>query len=289
MLILKMKKYFVYLFILTIFNTVFLFADVIPKSQLFIERGLAEENKLLNDPFSTTFQLLPITGWGETRFPASELREDKNNIVIEGSFSQGLILSKYSNQTFFQAFMQVDYTKDSVKHDWNNKTVLSSGIKLNHTFPNSFSIDMGAKYEWANHYETEQTYNGVMLFLNWFDSWSLDSSSRYPGFTWGGLRYPGAQDTGEEDNLIVEGAIEQGIDWYSYGSVTLNSFTRFSYTLDTKGHDWNNHITYGIGSKLKITIKDIAATEVGFRLSQNYMLNNQEKENRIISYLNWFF
>lgn len=276
------------IFILLIVFYTAIVAEEIPSSSLFIDliRAEKEQTKTSED---FTFKLNPLTGWGEIRFPASEQKEDKGNIIIEGAFEQGLNLVKYSDSVFLQAFGKLDYTKDSKKFYWNNKLKLGTGIKLNYLVSKSFAINVGVKYEWDYRREADHTLRGYMVFSDWFANWSLDSSSRYPGFTWGGVRYPGSQEIVDEDNLILEGAMEQGLDWYSDGTVTINTFARLAYTLDTEGIEWNNHVTYGIGSKLKISTDDIAATQIGFRLNQNKRLVSGRAENRVICYVNWFF
>ncbi len=263
-------------------------AEEIPSSPLFINLKKAEK-ELSQTPEDFTFKFMPLSGWGETRFPASEQEEDKGNIIIEGAFEQGLILIKYSDSVFLQTFGKLDYTKDSKKFYWNNKLKLGTGIKLNYAFNDKFAIDVGVKYEWDYRIESEHTLKGFMVFSDWFANWSLDSSSSYSGFTWGGVRYPGSQEIVDENNMILEGAMEQGYDWYSNGTVTINTFARLAYTLDTEGLEWNNHVTYGIGSKLKISIDDIAASQIGFRLNQNKRLKSGRTENRVIGYVNWFF
>ncbi len=263
-------------------------ADAIPSSALFVDsiRVKKEPSQTLED---FTFGFTPLSGWGETRFPASEQEEDKGNIIIEGAFEQGLMLFKYSDRVFLQSFGILDYTKDSKKFYWNNQLKLGTGIKLNYLASENFAINVGVKYEWDYRIESDHALKGFMVFSDWYGSWSLDSSSLYPGFTWGGVRYPGSQEITDQDNVVLEGAMEQGYDWYSDGTVTINTFARFAYTLDTEGYEWNNHVNYGIGTKLKIPIKDSAGIAIGFRLIQDKRLESGRTEEQLIWFANWYF
>ncbi len=128
-----------------------------------------------------------------------------------------------------------------------------------------------------------------MAFVNWFAEWSLDSSSRYPGYTWGGVEYLESQYVEDEDNLELSGAIIQGVDWYSFGAVTVNTFVKFEYTFDTEDHWISNNVTYGIGSKLKIPVRDKIGVQIGFLFNQNKRLESGQTENRVSTFLSWYF
>lgn len=250
-------------------------AENIPASQLFMNVIKAHEK--------TVFTLTPLSGWGEIRFPASEQKEDVDNIILEGAFEQDMILVKYSEKAFLNTFAILDYTKDLEKFDWNNKAKLGVGISFNYAFSDKFAINLGGKYQWDYRSETERTLKGFMPFVNWFARWSLDSSSRYPGQTWGG-----ASGT-HRDNMELSGAILQGVDWYSFGTVIVNSFARFAYNLYTEDDGLFSNVTYGIGSQLKIPVNYTAAMQVGFRLNQNKMLKSGRTENKVSFFTNWYF
>ena len=253
-------------------------ADNIPATQLFID-----VIKPLETP---VFELTPISGWGDIRFPASEQEADVDNIILEGAFSQGMILAKYSKKTLLMTFAELEYTKDSEKFDYNNKAELGLGIKLKHRVNKKFSFDVGVEYEWSYRPETERTIKDLTVFTNWFGRWSLGSSCSYPGYTWGGMSY----SISYHEDLELSGAIIQGVDWYSFGKVIVNSFVRFAYTLEPEDHWIHSHITYGIGSQLKVPVTDDgAATHIGFLFNQNKMLESGRAENRISSFVSWYF
>ncbi len=262
-----------YLFIFLIVMCTTAKADNIPGTQLFIN-----VIKPLDIP---VFKLMPLTGWGEISFSSSE--QEADNIILDGVFSQGMILAKYSKKVSLQTYAALHYTKDSEKFDWNNKARLGVGIKLNYIFNDKFAIDVGAEYQWDYRPETERTLKDLEVFGNWFGEWSLDSLSNYPGYTWGGV------SASNKDDIELSGAIVQGVDWYSFGTVIVNSFARFAYTLEAEDHWSNSDITYGIGSQLKISVADMPTTKVGFQLDQEKILKSGSIENQVSFFANWYF
>jgi len=242
----------------------------------------------------------PGSMWGDVRFPSSEQREDKDNLILEGAIEQGVDLFKISDITPVTAFVSLNYTLDSEKFDYNNKTKFGFGFKIRHFISNNIVIDFGAKYELDHRLESNNDLDGFMGFSNWFASWSPelwqyttdDGQSfprSYPGFTWGGLRYPGSQDKDEEYDLILEGALEQGIDWFSVGNTVFNTFFTFKYVVDNQDYAWNNSVTYGVGSKIKIPIANSGIIQFGTQFSQNKRLISGRTEDDVIFFLNWSF
>jgi len=61
----------------------------------------------------------------------------------------------------------------------------------------------------------------VCIVLFWYlAAFSYAHAQEFPvanGFTWEQVRFPSAFEEMEESNLIVEGAVEQGVDWFSLG------------------------------------------------------------------------
>jgi len=242
----------------------------------------------------------PGSMWGDVRFPSSEQREDRDNLILEGAIEQGVDLFEIAEKTPVTAFVSLNYTLDSEKFDYNNKTKFGFGFKIRHFLTDSIVIDMGAKYELDHRLESNDDRDGFQGFTNWFGSWSpellqyTDESGQsfplsYPGFTWGGLRYPGSQDKDEEYDLILEGALEQGIDWVAVENVIFNTFFKLKYVVDNQDYAWNNSVTYGVGSKLKIPIANSGIVQFGVQFSQNKRLISGRTEDDVIFFLNWSF
>ncbi len=253
----------------------------------------------VSSAFDLPSMATPGSMWGDVRFPSSEQREDEENLILEGAIEQGIDVLKISENTPITAFVSLNYTLDSEKFDYNNKTKFGFGFKLRHFVSNNIVIDIGAKYELDHRLESNNDLDGFQGFTNWFGSWSPElwqySDDRvsfplsYPGFTWGGLRYPGSQDKEEEYDLILEGALEQGIDWFSVESAIFNTFFKLKYVVDNQDLPWNNSVTYGAGSKIKIPIANSGIIQFGAQFNQDKRLISGRVENDVIFFLNWSF
>jgi hypothetical protein len=102
-------------------------------------------------------------------------------------------------------------------------------------------------------------------------SMGANAQIAYPGSTWGELTFdPSVVDDGpENNNILFQGAIQQGIDWKKYGAWTLNTYVGASYVIDKNELFYNNRFSPQIGVKLKRAHMIAGAegqTEVGLRL-----------------------
>lgn len=110
----------------------------------------------------------------------------------------------------------------------------------------------------------------------------------FPGSTWGTLRFPSSQDVQEKDNLILEGAIEQGIDWFELGEWSVvNTFMQVSYAVDQEKFDYNNEIEFEVGLKLKILSLDWMCLEFGGKYILDYRWETDRHTKGTEVFLNW--
>ena len=110
----------------------------------------------------------------------------------------------------------------------------------------------------------------------------------FPGFTWGQVRFPSSQEIEEKDNVIVEGAIEQGVDWFRVTSRSIfNSFVRFEYKFDRENFDFNNKLQPEIGVKAKYLLADWGLIEVGGKYVVDYRFETHRTEQGIVFFVNW--
>lgn len=77
----------------------------------------------------------------------------------------------------------------------------------------------------------------------------------YPGSNWSVLTFnPGViEGSGEEDNILLQGKLEQGIDWKKFGANnewTLNTYVSLGYSADKNGLIYNNKLVPAIGTKI---------------------------------------
>jgi hypothetical protein len=173
------------------------------------------------------------TTWGVLQTPGSAQPEDEDNTILQGAFEQGIVLADYGERLSPILFLKLDYSADTEDLDYNNKLKLGAGIKLRYQFADWGFAHAGVKYEYDHRFSSGRQLKGTQLFADWFAGWSMpqpsgaEQSNRiplaFPGLTWGELRYPGSQDSLEDDDLIVEGSLEQGIDWFQLGNSSRSS------------------------------------------------------------------
>lgn len=242
---------------------------------------------------------LPTPGftWGEIRFPASAQPEDRDNAVLEGAVEQGVDFQRLSEKTHLNLFGKLDYTLDTQRFDYNNKLKLGAGVKLVRRLSSSSSLGIGAKYEVDRRFVMDRALGGHQLFMNWYGSWRLPrrccggSETTWPlampGVSWGEVRYPGSQVAAESHDLILEGKVEQGIDWADIaGWGVLNTYIELDYLADSKRYDWNNAIKMGLGAKLKTQIgKNLL--QVGAKFVQDRRRVTDRTDETFLIFVNW--
>lgn len=272
-------------------------------SFLFPALSMSEESKsyiqsplyynLLKEDNTDLLKFRPLSGWGVIRFPSSEQPEDKYNFILEGAFQKELDIAKYNNRLSLTAFAHLNYVIDSEKYDYNNKLKPATGIKLRYFPINNVVLETGILYEWDRRFSTDRTLEGTQVFLNGFSSWDLNKLIKnnydYPGFTWFSLRHPGSQDKEEQDNIIIEGAFQQGIDWYKKDDKTVNSFVEIKYILDKEKYSWNNHMTYSLGSRFKIPVTEKLMIQPGVKYSFNRRFKTGNTEQKAMLFVDWYF
>jgi hypothetical protein len=243
---------------------------------------------------------LPTPGstWGEIHFPGSALPEDSDNFILEGAVEQGVDFFPITKDTILNFFGSLDYSVDTEGFDWYRRLELGVGFKLRHYLSDTTIISVGAKYEVEKYFVDERTANGFQLFSNWFSSWQLRNSDHhsgepvrplgFPGITWGEIRYPGTQLPLDEDNLIFDGYVEQGVDWAHWGRWgTFNFYANLDFITDTEDLPWNNSIAYGAGVKLKKLVGSNVLLQFGIEAVHERRWVSDQDNDVIFVYLNW--
>lgn len=113
----------------------------------------------------------------------------------------------------------------------------------------------------------------------------------YPGYTWGSITTPSSVVGGvEEHNVVLQGKIEQGVDWFKFGkNVTVNTFVDLGYSVDNKNVPWNNKVAPGIGVKLKHETS-FAHLEYGVRYGYERRWEDpvNRSGNGVQVFINWY-
>ena len=239
----------------------------------------------------------PGSMWAQIRNP-SDVFDEPNNEIIEGAIEQGVDWAQPGENLWLNSFMTIELKRDQDKLNWNQENKLSIGTQLRYTGIDRTLVALGAKHDRVKRIRSGDNKEGMTYFLNWHSYWDLAeifggseaASSRLPlpGTTWGQLRYPAARFDEEKNSTLVEGSIQQGIDWYRPSENTrLNTFAQADYTFDSKRIDWNNKMNFGAGAKLKVFVGKGALLEIGAMYRrQHRFVSNRSNGDRVL-FLNW--
>ena len=110
-----------------------------------------------------------------------------------------------------------------------------------------------------------------------------------PGSTWGGIRFPSSQELLEKRNLILEGAVEQGVDWFKVARHgILNTFGRVEFKMDRERFDYYNKIQLEAGIKLKFPVAQVGMVEIGSKYAFDRRRITDRTERGTVVFLNWW-
>ncbi|MFQ5914578.1 MAG: hypothetical protein ACE5JS_15495 [Nitrospinota bacterium] len=103
------------------------------------------------------------------------------------------------------------------------------------------------------------------------------------------MQFPSSVEIGEEENLIVEGAIEQGVDWFRVTDrIIFNTFVRLRYVVDTEAFDFNNRLSPQAGLKLKLPLSDWGLVEAGAKFVGDFRFREPRRlEEGFLLFLAW--
>ncbi len=235
--------------------------------------------------------------WAQIRNPSDVFDEDGNTIA-EGAIQQGVDWARLGSDTWLNTFAEIGLKRDSDDLDWNNENKLSLGGKLRYFGINRTLIAAGAKYDLVDRTKPNKNEDGVTYFLEWHSYWDLGElvgtggerslPLGFPGTTWGQLRYPASHFGEETSDTLIEGAIEQGIDWVRLSEKSvLNTFVLFDYTFDSKDLEWNNKVKVAPGAKLKAFVAKNALLEIGAMYRWHHRTKSNQTKSETVVFLNW--
>ncbi len=110
-----------------------------------------------------------------------------------------------------------------------------------------------------------------------------------PGSTWGEIRFPGSAQTEDRENLILEGAAEQGVDIFALSTNSkLNIFGKVDYSWDTQELDWYRKLRLGAGVKLRHYLSDTAVIAAGVKYEVDRRFVDDRTTDGFLFFSNWF-
>ena len=236
--------------------------------------------------------------WSQVREPSDVYDEDGNSIV-EGAIQQGVDWLRLGSDTWLNTFAEVGLKRDSDDLNWNNENKLSVGVKLRYFGLKRTLVSVGAKYDLVNRTKSNETREGFTYFADWFSYWDLSDLASsgsggsslplgFPGTAWGQLRYPASQFDEETSDTLIEGAIEQGVDWFRFSDNSFfNTFIEVDYTFDSKDLEWNNKIKWAPGAKVRAFVAKNALLEIGAMYRWQYRTKPNHTKSDPVVFLNW--
>jgi len=115
------------------------------------------------------------------------------------------------------------------------------------------------------------------------------NSMPMPGSTWGNIRFPSSAQPAESDNILLNGAIEQGVDFFPITKDTvINFFGRVDYRWDTEEFDFNRKILLGVGFKLRHYFSDTFVMSLGAKYEIDKRFVVERSSDGILLFGQWF-
>ena len=110
----------------------------------------------------------------------------------------------------------------------------------------------------------------------------------WPGSTWGELRFPASEQPEDDDNLLLQGRLEQNVVLLDLGaSLKLLGFADLDYKADTTGYVYNNKLKLGVGGKLRFLPVEGGVIDVGALYQSDYQLKTHDSFNGPMYFVDW--
>jgi hypothetical protein len=86
-------------------------------------------------------------------------------------------------------------------------------------------------------------------------SFAASAQLAYPGSNWSTLTFNPSviKGTPEDNNILLQGKLEQGVVWAKFGNYRVNTYGSVAYSWDRNGLSYNNKVVPAIGVKLQRT------------------------------------
>lgn len=111
----------------------------------------------------------------------------------------------------------------------------------------------------------------------------------YPGSTWGVVTFPSATTGAEKDNTVLQGKIEQGIDWFRFeDNWKFNTYVSAGYSVDNNGISYNNKFVPAVGAKVTREFSNGVA-DFGVQFINERRWKDDVNSSGVQAYASWWF
>lgn len=113
----------------------------------------------------------------------------------------------------------------------------------------------------------KKSYLAIAALLAACSFASAASAQEMPGSAWASLTANPSvvKDTPEDNNLLLQGRVEQGYIVGRVGDFKVNTFAAVNYSLDKNGLSYNNKLAPALGIKLQRPLGDNGILEIGIQ------------------------
>jgi hypothetical protein len=233
---------------------------------------------------------LPGSTWGDLHgeFP----HPGDSDAILEGWIRQGIGWKRWNKGTksfLLNTYVTARYKWDSRGYDYNNYLGPGVGASIDMYAPEGPVISWGVEHIYQINYRSGDDQPYTALFMNWYYWWNI-REKKYPGSTWGDLRYE-VPNSGKS-NLILEGWLRQGIvlKRWEKGRQTyvLNPYLGVRYKVDTEGFNWNNYLGPSVGIAVDMESAKGPLISLGVEYNWEKNLRSGPDINRVDVFMRWY-
>jgi hypothetical protein len=179
---------------------------------------------------------------------------EAGNVVSLTMLEQGVTVWRHKG-SFVSGIVQASIGRDSDHYAWNNRRPVTMGVRFSQVMSNSvLQLNVG---ESIVNGPASSTDIKPVAYASYWAGWRHTlSGGRFspralPGTVWA---TSGVTSGLEPDNWVSTASVDQGVNVYEHGRMSLIPYTRFTIGGDTRGFAWDNRTSLDGGLKVRRTV-----------------------------------